>query len=76
MHNKDPILYGQAIKVDDGILSVGRCPSPSAAVEAVVRFARHAKKSPPKWWQFWLPRWPAKCVAEFERQEAQSYPCA
>lgn len=60
------ILYTRALTVNDGTYSV-TSDDPKCALQSVVRFARDCGHKPPRWWQFWRPRWPKDAVAEFHR---------
>lgn len=61
--------YAQAILGPGGDnCVVSGCESRAAAVESCVRLAIRTGMVPPRWWQFWWPRWSEDCWREYERQ--------
>jgi hypothetical protein len=65
------ILYSVVIHgPEDQLVSVQGCPSREEAVYQCVDLAIESGWRPPGKWQFWLPRWPDDCMAEYERRVA------
>ncbi len=62
------LTFGRWLEGPDGKVSVSWCDTKEKATMKVVRMARRSGWVPPKWWQFWLPKWPKDCAEEYERQ--------
>lgn len=63
------IVYAQSLKDAAGFCSVGHCNTREEAVRKCVSLAIKTGMCPPRWWRFWLPKWPKDCVAEYKRQQ-------
>lgn len=62
-------LYGQRINGPcEQSLWVEGCETREQAIESAVGMAIRSGWHPPRWWQFWLPKWPKHCREEYERQ--------
>lgn len=60
--------YGQNIDGPDGSAGVMGCGSAKEAVAKATDLAMASGWHPPHWWEFWLPRWPEACEAEYHER--------
>jgi len=68
LDRKPSIQYGQTIEGPEGYVSIDGCSSREEAVRKIVNLAMCSNWSPPRWWQFWRRKWPADCVAEYNKR--------
>jgi len=62
------ITYGQKLYLANGGVEVSGCPTPEDATYEVVSVAISSGDHPPKWWQYWIPKWPKHCIEEYQKQ--------